>query len=220
MHLYSRDDKFHALFEKFPTLTKPLEESPSVTNRVVHHIVTRGPPCEDKVRVIREYNVPSSLKELKAFLGLVNFYRRFIPHAAERLRPSTDLLRGNPRKLELNDTARTSFSEIKTALAQVTLLARPNPSATLSIAVDASNFAMGAVMQQNISGSWQPLEFFSRRLTPTETRYSAFGRELLAAYCAIKHFRHAVEGRQFILFTDHKPLAYALNTKPDRYSPR
>ncbi|CAI2730875.1 unnamed protein product [Schistosoma spindalis] len=177
-------------------------------------------PCEDKIRAIKEYNVPSSIKELKAFLGLVNFYRRFIPHAAERLRPLTDLLRGNPRKLELNDTARTAFSEIKTALAEVTLLAHPDPSATLSIAVDASDFAIGAVMQQNISGSWQPLEFFSRRLTPTETRYSAFGRELLAAYCAIKHFRHAVEGRQFILFTDHNPLTYALHTKSDRYSPR
>ncbi|CAH8618677.1 unnamed protein product [Schistosoma mattheei] len=177
-------------------------------------------PCEDKVQAIKEYNVPSSLKELKAFLGLVNFYRRFIPHAAERLRPLTDLLRGNPRRLEMNDSARTAFTEIKTALAQATLLAHPDPSATLSIAVDASDVAIGAVMQQNISGSWQPLEFFSRRLTTTETRYSAFGRELLAAYCAIKHFRHAVEGRRFILFTDHKPLTYALHTKSDRYSPR
>ncbi|KAH9586005.1 hypothetical protein MS3_00007070 [Schistosoma haematobium] len=177
-------------------------------------------PCEDKVQAIKEYNEPSSLKELKAFLGLVNFYRRFIPHAAERLRPLTDLLRGNPRRLEINDSARTAFTEIKTALAQATLLAHPDPSATLSIAVDASDVAIGAVMQQNISGSWQPLEFFSRRLTTTETRYSAFGRELLAAYCAIKHFRRAVEGRQFILFTDHKPLTYALHTKSDRYSPR
>ncbi|CAI2729547.1 unnamed protein product [Schistosoma spindalis] len=177
-------------------------------------------PCEDKIRTIKEYNVPSSIKELKAFLGLVNFYRRFIPHAAERLRPLTELLRGNPRKLELNDTARTAFSEIKTALAEVTLLAHPDPSATFSIAVDASDFAIGAVMQQDIFGSWQPLEFFSRRLTPTETRYSAFGRELLAAYCAIKHFRRAVEERQFILFADHKPLTYALHTKSDRYSPR
>ncbi|CAH8647289.1 unnamed protein product [Schistosoma intercalatum] len=177
-------------------------------------------PCEDKVQAIKEYNEPSSLKELKAFLGLVNFYRRFIPHAAERLRPLTDLLRGNPRRLEMNNSARTAFTEIKTALAQATLLAHHDPSATLSIAVDASDVAIGAVMQQNISGSWQPLEFFSRRLTTTETRYSAFGRELLAAYCAIKHFRHAVEGRQFILFTDHKPLTYALHAKSDRYSPR
>ncbi|CAH8620560.1 unnamed protein product [Schistosoma guineensis] len=177
-------------------------------------------PCEDKVQAIKEYNVPSSLKELKAFLGLVKFYRRFIPHAAGRLRPLTDLLRGNPRRLEMNDSARTAFTEIRTALAQATLLAHPDPSATLSIAVDASDVAIGAVMQQNISVSWQPLEFFSRRLTTTETRYSAFGRELLAAYCAIKHFRHAVEGRQFILFTDHKPLTYALHTKSDRYSPR
>lgn len=177
-------------------------------------------PCEDKVRAVLDYPMPDSIKELRAFLGLVNFYRRFIPHAAERLFPLTDLLRGNPRKLILTDAARVAFTEIKTILAETTLLMHPDPSATLSIAVDASDFAIGAVLQQLVSGTWQPLEFFSRRLTPTETRYSAFGRELLAAYNAIKHFRHAVEGRKFTLFTDHKPLTYALHTKSDRYSPR
>ena len=177
-------------------------------------------PCEDKVRTIREYTLPSTIKELKAFLGLVNFYRRFIPNAAERLHSLTDLLRGNPRKLTLTDAARVAFQEIKEYLAQATLLVYPVPSATLSIAVDASDFAIGAVLQQFVLDSWQPLEFFSRRLTPTETKYSAFGRELLAAYSAIKHFRHAIEGREFILLTDHKPLTYALHTTSDRYSPR
>ena len=186
-----------------------------------HKITREGiQPCEDKVRAILEYPMPSSLKELKAFLGLVNFYRRFIPHAAERLQPLTDLLRGNPRKLTFTDAARVAFQEIKDCLAQTTLLVHPAPSATLSISVDASDFAIGAVLQQQVSGTWQPLEFYSRRLSPTETKYSTFGRELLAAYSAIKHFRHAIEGRQFILFTDHKPLTYALHTKSDRYSPR
>lgn len=109
------------------------------------------------------------------------FALRFTPHAAGRLRPSTDLFCGNPCKLELNDGAYTAFSETKAALAQVILLAHLNPSATLSIVVNASDFAIGAVMQPNISGSRQPIEFFSRRLTPMETRYSAIGPEELAA---------------------------------------
>ncbi|CAH8628270.1 unnamed protein product, partial [Schistosoma intercalatum] len=86
-------------------------------------------PCEDKVRAVREYNKPSTLKELKALLGLVNFYQRFFSLAPERLRPLTDLLCGNPRNSELNDATGTVFSEIKTALDEVTLLAHPDPSA-------------------------------------------------------------------------------------------
>ncbi|VDO74896.1 unnamed protein product [Schistosoma curassoni] len=74
----------------------------------------------------------------------------FHPHAAEQSRPLIDLLHGNPRKLELNDAMRTAFSEIKTALAQVTLIAHPDPSA-----VDAWGFAIRTFMKQNISGSWQ-----------------------------------------------------------------
>ena len=71
-----------------------------------------------------------------------------------------------------------------------------------------------------MDNEWQPLAFFSKRLQDRETRYSTFGRELLAAYLGIRHFRHLLEGRSFTLFTDHKPLTYALNSKPDRHSPR
>ena len=85
---------------------------------------------------------------------------------------------------------------------------------------DASDKAVGAVLQQNINGTWQPISFFSRKMTPAETRYSTFDRELLAVYLAIKHFRHFLEGRPFHVLTDHKPLTFALNTRSDRYSPR
>ena len=86
--------------------------------------------------------------------------------------------------------------------------------------VDASNIAVGGVLQQLVSGTWRPIAFFSRRLQPAETRYTTFGRELLAVYLAIKHFRHMVEGRMFSVWTDHKPLTHALATSSDRYSPR
>ena len=85
---------------------------------------------------------------------------------------------------------------------------------------DASEIAVGAVLQQFIDNRWQPLAYFSKSLTPAETRYSAFDRELLAIYLAIKHFQYFVEGRQFYILTDHKPLTFALSNKPERYSPR
>lgn len=61
---------------------------------------------------------------------------------------------------------------------------------------------------------------FSKKMTPAETRYSTFDRELLAVYLAVRHFRHLLEGRQFHVLTDHKLLTYALNTRSDRHSPR
>ena len=84
---------------------------------------------------------------------------------------------------------------------------------------DASDTAVGAVLQQHINGIWRPISFFSRKMTPAETRYSTC-RELLAVYLAIKHFRQILEGRPLHVLTDHKPLTSALNTRSDRYSPR
>ncbi|CAH8865307.1 unnamed protein product, partial [Trichobilharzia szidati] len=109
---------------------------------------------------------------------------------------------------------------VKKAIADATLLMYQDPTAPLSISVDASDTAIGAVLQQLVNNEWQPLAFFSRRLQVAETKYSTFGRELLAMYCAIRHFRHSVEGREFTIFTDHKPLTYSLNSTSDKYSPR
>nr|VZI03560.1 unnamed protein product [Spirometra erinaceieuropaei] len=85
---------------------------------------------------------------------------------------------------------------------------------------DASSTAVGASLQQTVRGVLQPLAFFSKKLSPAETRYSVFGRELLAVYLSIRHFRHFLEGREFVVLTDHKPLVFALRASPDRYSPR
>ena len=86
----------------------------------------------------------------------------------------------------------------------------PVPGAPISLAVDASDTHVGGVLQQCVQQSWSPLAFFSRKLSDTETRYSIFDCELLAAFFAIRHFRFLLEGRDFILFTDHKPLTHAL----------
>ena len=85
---------------------------------------------------------------------------------------------------------------------------------------DASDTAVGAVLQQLIGDDWSPIAFFSKTLQSSETRYSAFDCKLLAAYLAIKHFRHFVEGRSFHIFTDHNPLTYALQKNSDRLSPQ
>ena len=83
--------------------------------------------------------------------------------------------------------------------------------------VDASNTAVGAVLQQQVKNSWQPISFFSRSLSPRERKYSTFDRELLATFLAVKHYLH---NPHFHILTDHKPLIYAINSINTQHSPR
>jgi cleavage and polyadenylation specificity factor subunit 1 len=74
------------------------------------------------------------------------------------------------------------------------------------------------VLQQHVNGAWQPLEFFSKKLSPAERKYSAFDQELLAMYRAVRHFWHMVEAREFCIYTDHKPVTFAYNLKSTQLS--
>ena len=105
----------------------------------------------------------------------------------------------------------SAFHEAKRALATASLLVNPLPSATLALAVDASATHVGTVLQKFVDKSWAPLAFFTRKLSETETRYSIFDRELLAAFLAIRHFRFLLGGREFQLWTDHKPFCSAIS---------
>jgi hypothetical protein len=189
-------------------------------HRVRPHGIT---PLPDKVQAVRDFPQPQSHRQLRRFLGLVNFYHRFLPHCAERLQPLHALLtttKQQSQTLIWNDTALAAFNDIKDDLANASLLVYPNADAPTCLMTNASDKSVGAVLQQYIDGVWHPISFFSKKMTPAETRYSTFDRELLAVYLAIRHFRHLLEGRQFHVFTDHKPLTYALHTQSDRHSPR
>ncbi|CAH8580840.1 unnamed protein product, partial [Dicrocoelium dendriticum] len=151
----------------------------------------------DNIQAIKDFPAPTSCKHLHRFCGLVNYYRRFIPRCAQLMQPLTDLLRGNERKFAFPGTAQTAFAELKDAISNIALLAHSKSTAPLSITTNALNVAVGSVLQQHVGGQWQPLGFFSKRLKPAESRYSTFGRELLAIYLAIRHFRHTLESRAF-----------------------
>ena len=122
--------------------------------------------------------------------------------------------------LNWNEGAYLAFIESKQILANATLQVHPDPSAQLNITCDASDFAVGGVLQECIDNVWQPLSFFSKKLSPAETHYSAFDRELLAVYTTIRHFRHNLEGRNFFVNTDHKPLTYVMTSVTERPSLR
>lgn len=180
-------------------------------------------PLPEKVDAIRSYNRPETVKDLRRFLGALNFYRRFLPKAADTQAPLNDFLQGNQKgKQPIHWTKETmeAFDKCKEALAQATLLAHPKCETPLSIVSDASDTAAGAALQQLIEGHWEPLGFFSKKFSPAERKYGAYDRELLAIYLAVKHFRHMVEGRMFTIFTDHKPITFAFQQKADKCSPR
>lgn len=177
-------------------------------------------PLLDKQQEIIDFHEPASLKQLRRFVGLVNFYRRFIPQCASLMQPLTDLLRGKPKTFTFTEDARIAFKKLKDAINCIVSLTHYRPDAPLSLFTDASQEAVGAVLQQYAQGSWVPLAFFSKRLQPAETRYSTFGRELLAIYLGIRHFQHILEGRSFTVFTDHKPLVHSLKALAGKYSPR
>lgn len=181
-------------------------------------------PLQEKIEALLNYPRPKTIDELRRFLALLNFYHRFIPHAAEKQALLHELIKGKKKRdktcIEWSDDTIKAFDSCKETISQATLLAHPKADATYSLLVDASEIAIGGVLQQMHEGVVQPLSFFSRKLNTAERKYSTYDRELLAAYCAVRHFRHMLEGREFVIFTDHKPLTFAFTKVSDKCSPR
>ena len=188
------------------------------------HLISKdgSVPLPTKVKPISEFPKPINVKSLQEFLGMINFYHRFIPNAAIILRPLYHALRGKTQKelIIWSQSMHNSFTSAKSALCNATMLAHPTPSVPIAITCDASDIGLGATLEQYVSGSWQPLAFYSRQLRAAELKYSAFDRELLAIYLSIRHFRYFLEGRTFAIFTDHKPLVDAISKVADYWSAR
>jgi cleavage and polyadenylation specificity factor subunit 1 len=107
------------------------------------------------------------------------------------------------------------FQACKASLSRAILLARRSIRVT-----GASKSAMGVVLQKRMKNAWQPLVFFSKKLNPAQQKYSAYDRQLLAIHEAVKHFRHMLEARYFIIFTDHKTITYTIQQKREKCSAR
>ncbi|GBL73843.1 Transposon Ty3-I Gag-Pol polyprotein [Araneus ventricosus] len=155
-----------------------------------HIVIPDGiTPLPEKVSAITDFPEPSTIKELRRFLALINFYRRFVPNAARTQAVLNVYLKGTKKN---DKTPITWTEEARNAhLKSVKMTWQRSLSCTILLS-----------------------------LSPAQRRYSAYDRELLAAYMAIKYFRHMVEDRSFILFTDHKPLTFAFRQKEDKCSPR
>ncbi|GFX79973.1 retrovirus-related Pol polyprotein from transposon opus [Trichonephila clavipes] len=148
---------------------------------------------------------------------MINFYRRYLKDAAKTQAPLYELLKGETKKDRKNvhwtDDTRRSFEKCKTDLAEAARLSFPRSGLPLSLCTDASDFAVGAVLQQLENEGWKPIAFYSKKLNETQTRYSTYDREQLGIYLSVKHFKHLLEGNDFVIYTDPKPLTFAFKQK-------
>lgn len=182
-------------------------------------------PLDHKVQAIVNFPRPTTVEELRRYLGMLNFYRSHIPHAAEQQAEMNKYLHNSKRKdktkIEWTEKAEEEFKQTKVSLQNAILLSHPSTDSPLTLMTDASDTSVGASIQQKEGNVWKPLGFFSKRLSETQKKYSTYDRELLAIYLAIVHFRYLIEGREIVVLTDHKPLTYAFSKiGSDKETPR
>lgn len=169
-------------------------------------------PNPDKISAIKKYPIPKTPKEIKQFLGLIGYYRKFIPDFARITKPLTLCLKKG-KKITMDADYVNSFQACKTLLTNDPILKYPDFDKEFVLTTDASNFAIGAVLSQGPIGSDKPVSYASRTLNDSEINYSTIEKELLAIVWACKYFRPYLFGRKFKIITDHQPLQWLMNLK-------
>ena len=169
------------------------------------------------VQTIKEYPRPETKKQIRSFLGLVGYYRKFIPNFSSRAAVLTDLTRGkSPTKIKWKDAHEFAFQDLKQALQNPPVLRPPHWEQEFILQVDASNRGLGAILsQQDKEGLEHPIAYASRKLQPREEKLSTTEKECLGIVWAVELFRYYLFGRKFRLQTDHSPLVW-LNQVRDK----
>lgn len=178
-----------------------------------HVITPEGiKPNPKKIETILNFPIPKNPKEIKSFLGLVGYYRKFIKNFAKLTKPLTQCLKKNV-KVEHTPEFINSFEKCKITLTNDPILQHPDFSKPFILTTDASNFAIGAILSQGTIGQDLPIAYASRTLNPAECNYSTIEKELLAIVWATKYFRPYLFGKKFKIVSDHKPLQWLFSIK-------
>ena len=167
----------------------------------------------DKIKAIVEAPIPTNVQQLRSFLGLLNYYRKFLPNLASIIQLLNDLLRKNKR-WEWTDECLKAVNTAKQLLTTSKLLTHYNPDLPVRLAADASHYGLEAVISHVLpNGEERPIAFTSRSLSPSERNYSQIDKEALALIYGVRKFHNYLFGRKFTLVTDHKPLTTILGPK-------
>ncbi len=166
-------------------------------------------PQIDKTAAIAACPRPKTKKEVRQFLGLAGYYRRFIPDYSELTSPLTDLTKKEvPDTVPWTEQCQQAFTQVKAALCGGPLLHSPDFSLPFLLQTDASDRGLGAVLTQEIKGEERPVLYISRKLSKRETMYSTIEKECLAIRWAVLTLRYYLLGREFTLCSDHAPLQW------------
>ncbi|XP_045763671.1 uncharacterized protein K02A2.6-like [Maniola jurtina] len=170
-------------------------------------------PDMTKVEAIVKAPTPGNVTQLKAFLGLINYYGKFVPNLSSLLHPLYSLLKKNqPWNWDIN--CEDAFINIKNILASDRVLCHYDPALPLVLSVDSSSYGIGAVLAHVFAdGTERPISCASRTLGDTEKNYSQLDKEALAIMYGVQKHHQYLFGRKFILKTDHKPLVYIFGPK-------
>jgi hypothetical protein len=163
---------------------------------------------------IHNEKLPTTKKQLRSFLGLTGYYRKFVPNYAEITVPLTDMTKqGKPEKLQWQEAQEKSFHYLKIILEKPPVLHLPDFCKTFIIACDASSVGLGALLKQEHDGKMFPIAYASKKLLEREKHYSVIERECLSIVWAIDKFDFFLSGRYFEIETDHQPLLYISQNK-------
>nr|AAL68643.1 polyprotein [Oryza sativa Japonica Group] len=169
------------------------------------HIITPNGVStdDDKIRVVQNWPVPGSVKELRSFLGLTGYYRKFVCHYGILSKPLTNLLRKGQLYIWTSETE-AAFQALKQALITAPVLAMPNFSEPFIVETDASDKGIGAVLMQH----QHPIAFLSKALGPRHQGLSTYEKKSLAIMLAVEHWRPYLQHAEFFIRTDHRSLSF------------
>ena len=171
-----------------------------------HVISAKGiTPNADKVQVIRGLKTPSTVREVRSFLGMASYYRKFIHHFSEIAGPLIHLTRKHAR-FKWSEECEKAFQELKARLCKAPVLAHPDLSKPYRLYTDASLTAIGAILTQEFPEGERVIQYISKQLSEGQQKWAAIEREAYAIVYAVNKLRPYLLGTSFTVYTDHKPL--------------
>ena len=182
--------------------------------RYLGHVISKEGvyPDPEKISAIQEYPVPRTVKEVRAFLGLANYYRKFVQDFAKIAGPLHSLTKKGTA-FRWTHECQTAFDRLKEALTNAPILAYPDFTLEFTLATDASDEGLGYVLGQVQTGREVVIGYDGRKLIPAEKNYSVTEREALALISGIRHCRSYLYGVHFKVFTDHSAVRWLMQLK-------